>query len=277
MVRDRCIRSCTRSAVRLLFWQPSCSSASSRSQFELQPKFHITSSSSLVGMREGLCSFRRIDPFCALRERSPKVSISRLSRACAPVETLLFGARGETIAAIKLAAVLERKQATVVVYDYCLSACASYFFIATDRTYVVKGSIVAWHDTTFGAFDCSNVVKVETPYGDQWQLVRSPCAKYLQGDQTAFWQAEAMRRNFHARRTIKGQIHDTPQSIYVRKALVWIYGTSGKYPELLWMWNPRYFKAALKTQVTYEAYPETQEEVDNLARRFGIGRILHDP
>jgi hypothetical protein len=47
------------------------------------------------------------------------------------------------------------------------------------------------------------------------------------------------------------------------------------------MWHPRNYKSAIRTQITYEAYPETQEEVDILTRRFfgpyERGLILHDP
>jgi hypothetical protein len=185
---------------------------------------------------------------------------------------------GNAIAAMTIAAVLEQKQAVVIVYDYCLSACASYLLIAANKAYVVKDSIVAWHDWTTGELDCPDIVKVKTPYGDQWQLVRSLCTKNAAVDLTKYRQAEAMEKDFYSRRTFKDQISGTPQSVYVRRSLLRVYEATGKFPEILWMWNPRYHKAALKTQVIYEAYPETQEEVDVLAQRLGIGRqILHDP
>jgi len=33
----------------------------------------------------------------------------------------------------------------------------------------------------------------------------------------------------------------------------------------LWTWNPRYFPSKIKTKITYEAYPQSQDEVDVLA------------
>ncbi len=45
---------------------------------------------------------------------------------------------------MELSDILREKNATVVIRDYCLSACANYVFVATDRTYVLKNSIVAW-------------------------------------------------------------------------------------------------------------------------------------
>jgi hypothetical protein len=52
---------------------------------------------------------------------------------------------------------------------------------------------------------------------------------------------------------------------------------TGALPELLWMWNPRFYKAVFKTKVTYEAYPESQAEVDEIAARIGYRRVLYDP
>ena len=47
--------------------------------------------------------------------------------------------------AIILSNILLEKKATVIVYDYCFSACANYFLIASFKTYVTKNAIVAWH------------------------------------------------------------------------------------------------------------------------------------
>src|SRR5882757_8180660 len=44
--------------------------------------------------------------------------------------------------AINISNLLDAKRATVVVYDYCLSACANYFFFASARTYVFEKTIV---------------------------------------------------------------------------------------------------------------------------------------
>jgi len=46
---------------------------------------------------------------------------------------------------IILSNILLEKNATVIVYDYCLSACANYFLIASSTTYVTKNTVVAWH------------------------------------------------------------------------------------------------------------------------------------
>ena len=46
-----------------------------------------------------------------------------------------------------LADILRDRHATVVVYDYCFSACANYLLIASDLTYVLKGSFVLRHNS----------------------------------------------------------------------------------------------------------------------------------
>jgi hypothetical protein len=52
---------------------------------------------------------------------------------------------GDGISAMKAADILLEKHATVVVYDYCLSACADAFLVASKETSVAKNTVVAWH------------------------------------------------------------------------------------------------------------------------------------
>ncbi|WP_315739073.1 hypothetical protein [Bradyrhizobium sp. SZCCHNR1093] len=40
--------------------------------------------------------------------------------------------------------------------------------------------------------------------------------------------------------------------------------------------NPRYH-VFFKTKIIYESYPESQDEVDALAARHRLGRVIHDP
>jgi hypothetical protein len=188
--------------------------------------------------------------------------------------------------ALKIATVLERKKAVAVVHDYCLSACAGFFLIAVERVYVVRNSIVAWHDGSTGPeTDCVEIKTVRTPYGAQRQLERSFCAHFLAGDDIRFSkhrQVYAMQRDLNWRRRHRDQIGGgTPQSIHIRRELLRRYDATGRYPDVLWMWHPRNYKSAIRTQITYEAYPETQEEIDILTRRifgpYATRLILYDP
>ncbi len=54
---------------------------------------------------------------------------------------------GDILSAATLADLLRDRNATVVVYDYCLSACASYLLMASKEAFVLRRTIVAWHYT----------------------------------------------------------------------------------------------------------------------------------
>jgi len=45
---------------------------------------------------------------------------------------------------------------------------------------------------------------------------------------------------------------------------------SGKYPDVLWTWNPRYYTSTLKTKIVYEAYPNSSAEIDVMAAKRGL-------
>jgi hypothetical protein len=63
----------------------------------------------------------------------------------------------------------------------------------------------------------------------------------------------------------------------MRKYLRWLFEQTAKLPDVLWMWNPRFYKGALKADISYEGYPASQDEVDALAAKFNLGRIIFDP
>jgi len=158
------------------------------------------------------------------------------------------------------------------------------FLLAVERAYVMKDSIVAWHDSTMGPdYDCHEIETVRTPYGDQQELRRSLCSDVINSGANLdqYWQIRRMMGAF-ARRRMYVDLHGSaPQSVHIRRELLRRYKGTGQYPDVLWMWHPRNYKTAIKTQITYEAYPETQEEVDVLTLRY-FGKyaprlILYDP
>jgi hypothetical protein len=185
---------------------------------------------------------------------------------------------GDPLRAIALAGLLHDRNA-IVVYDYCFSACAQFVFIATDQTMVRKSSIVAWH---FARGYCDPL----QPSKDQGpgELQRSSCADDLP-EKIAVQQylAEVMFL-FYSERVVDPKrferMLDPPQSFHVTKALKSLLGDTGSLSEYVaWTWYPRFYKNFLKTEITYEAYPESQAEVDEIAARFGYraGRVIYDP
>jgi len=184
-----------------------------------------------------------------------------------------FGGSVET--GIALADRLRDKHAIVIVYDYCNSACASYLFIATDQTVVRKNSIVVWHHIQSGLSDCFQM----RTSGDEGpkSLQRSPCPDVPAEEQVSHWRVKTLSDKFFKERTVPPGFDPPPQSFHVRKVLKRILDATGAYPDVGWMWNPRFYKNVLKTNVSYEAYPESQAEVDEMVARFHFRRVIYDP
>jgi hypothetical protein len=191
---------------------------------------------------------------------------------------------GSVIAAMKIATILEGKEVTAVVYDYCFSACAHFFSVAATRTYVLRDTLVTWH---YGSADwwlaCDPV--------DANQLVdltRRPkafCSDLSPPTRQRIDELRAIAEPFFKRRIlIESQLNlaTPPQSPYIIAILRSKYRTTGSFPADAWTLNPRYSKMIFRTELIYEAYPESQDEVDALITRFYGARrarsfILHDP
>jgi hypothetical protein len=178
---------------------------------------------------------------------------------------------GFAAVALNIADALLEKDATVVIHDYCLSACANYIFVATSRTYVLKDSIVAWH-------------------GGVHPDVR--CDRYLHGDQSAIGEnikigckTFALQADFFRKRGIQPGFIFNPPTPYTRMMFNILASPtrdkanpSGIVSKIFWMWNPQSYGDHLKDRVIYEHYPNSQHHVDKIIDRFGLGtQIIYDP
>jgi len=47
--------------------------------------------------------------------------------------------------------------------------------------------------------------------------------------------------------------------------------------KMFWTWNPRHYASALRTKIIYEAYPQSQDEIDTLRERLHQYPVIHDP
>ena len=181
---------------------------------------------------------------------------------------------GEVPIAIALADILRELHATVIVYDYCFSACASYLLLASHEAFILRNTIVAWHYPVDPRL-CP--VLVVTKEGDPRRLERPPCSdaptEVKQGQEYGRY----LDFKFYADRIIDPQFEDPPESFTIRKILKGMFEGSGRYPDVLWTWNPRYHASTLKAKITYEAYPQSQDAVDALMARFGGFRVIYDP
>jgi hypothetical protein len=171
-------------------------------------------------------------------------------------------------AAIEMANILRDKNAVVVLYDYCFSACANYILVASSQTYVTKNTIVAWHGGV-SPFDCQHLDSGGNFDRHDLLVWREVCK---------VWQ---LQRDFLRTRGTDEAIAHAPQSHYTRKMLKLSAQLSGyRNPNAFWMWNPRYYGNRFKTQIIYESYPDSQDEVDDILRQHFSGsyvRVIYDP
>lgn len=182
---------------------------------------------------------------------------------------------GDATTAIAISDLLRSRRATTVVYDYCLSACANFFFVASFQTYVLKGSLVAWYNRRSGLPDCTVLESARD--GGPKNIRRAPCDDIPPQYQAGYEEFLSAQRRFYSERAIDPEFEYPPYSIHVRKILKNLYESTGVYQDAAWTWNPRYLRKAFKTKIAYEAYPQSQEEVDGMAARVGLGKVIYDP
>ena len=175
--------------------------------------------------------------------------------------------------AIALADLLAERQAIVVVYDYCVSACANYLLVASAETFVMKDTLVAWH--LVAAPLCPSL-EISRDGGPK-RLEKKPCADSPPKYQEMGREIEREHEQFFAKRAVAPPIEWPPESFTIRKTLRSMFEGAGVYPDVIWTWHPRYYSSLIKTKIIYEAYPESQGEVDALALKLGMGRVLYDP
>src|SRR5262245_61573505 len=66
---------------------------------------------------------------------------------------------------------------------------------------------------------------------------------------------------------------------HIRKegSIRWSKGWATK-DKAFWMWNPQNYGDYFKSRITFESYPISQDEVDEILRRFRLGaRVIYDP
>lgn len=183
-----------------------------------------------------------------------------------------FGGDARTVIAIS--DLLRDRHATVAIYDYCLSACASYFFIASDQTYVLRDSLVAWRSAVSGLDDCTSL---QAPREKGPRKIQSvPCPNISFESLAKHKAILSAAKHFYSERAVDPLSEPPPDSLHIRRTLANLYSETGASPNVAWTLNPRR-DTTFKTKVHYEAYPESQEEVDAMVARLHLGRVIYDP
>jgi hypothetical protein len=179
---------------------------------------------------------------------------------------------GNVIVAMLIADILKEKNATVVVHDYCLSACANAFLVASHQTHVAPGTIVAWHG------------------GGTINLPCPPAPEYLRQDVSAAKKQDHIEsyemycldperfRTFYQRRGIKDDFARRPQTHYSRRMVAVMLREAYDKRAIFWMWHPKNFGSYFKSKIVFQSFPGSQEEVDGRLRRLGLPmRAVYDP
>ena len=185
--------------------------------------------------------------------------------------------------AITVGNILRDKNATVVVYDYCLSACANYLLVASSRAYVLKDAIVAWHG---GPFACSlqGHDRMHKYLVDNIDLIRADFRRrYPDVPQWAIspdllCAASDMSKQFYRERDLDDRHVYAPQTPHTKKFVDTAVKQSTGKKSLFWMWHPHNYGGYFKSRVVYESYPGSQREVDELLVRARLpDRVVYDP
>jgi hypothetical protein len=183
------------------------------------------------------------------------------------------GYGGDIAFTIALADMLLARKVTVIVSNYCLTICADYLFIASAKTFVPKDALVAWTNHATGPNNC--IIFRETGDRGAPRLEELPCDFPSVDNGTR--ELIRLKKKFYEVRSLS--MEEPPESIVVRRILKRKYDATGRYPnDVYWTWNPRYYASAMRTQILYEAYPQSQDEIDAIVTRIGLpNSVIHDP
>jgi hypothetical protein len=173
--------------------------------------------------------------------------------------------------AVALSDIIRDRHATVVVYDYCFSACAGLLLVASYQTYVLKGTLVAWHYPR-GDELCTFLTAPRD--GEPRKLQRGPC----QHNGEYGFTYSPMLIEFFKKRAVNPPISFPPDSLYVRRIMRNLYAETAVFHDAMWTLHPRYYPRLFKTKIFYEAYPESQDEVDDMLARLHLhSKVIYDP
>jgi hypothetical protein len=173
--------------------------------------------------------------------------------------------------AVALSDIIRDRHATVVVYDYCFSACAGLLLVASYQTYVLKGTLVAWHYPR-GDELCTFLTAPRD--GEPRKLQRGPCQHYGEYGFTY----SPMLIEFFKKRAVNPPRSFPPDSLYVRRIMRNLYAETAVFHDAMWTLHPRYYPRLFKTKIFYEAYPESQDEVDDMLARLHLhSKVIYDP
>jgi len=145
--------------------------------------------------------------------------------------------------------------------------------MATAKTYVARLSVVAWHAPGYQPPLCEHedLAAASSYTAKAWTSLPAP----IRQEYCDEWASQAA---FFKKRGAAPAILFSTKSAYVSRQLTRLADERGlDTNKLLWMWHPRNHEGYFTTKVTYESYPQSQDEVDYIARTFRLSKIIYDP
>lgn len=179
-----------------------------------------------------------------------------------------FGGHGAT--AIALSRLLQERHATVVVYDYCLAACASFLLIASDHAYVTSNSIVAWRVLDDRRTECISVGETNDRRGKR--LRRTSCPEASSEQKGKVDTAIRLERDFYAKRTVDPNFGGPPDSTYTRRTIKNIYDQLGIYPMIAWTPKSQISRLLQDPRSSTKPTPEIRKKSTRWRRSIASGR-----
>jgi hypothetical protein len=143
--------------------------------------------------------------------------------------------------AVALSDIIRDRHATVVAYDYCLSACAGFLLVASYQTYVLKGTLVAWHYPR-GDELCTFLTAPRD--GEPRKLQRGPC----QGNGENGFSYSPMLIEFFKKRAVNPPLSFPPDSLYVRRMVRNLYVETAVFHDVMWTPSPKVLSKFVQDQ-----------------------------
>jgi hypothetical protein len=209
----------------------------------------------------------------------PNLDLSVFRRLKAGDYLVMRSEGGDLRTAMQLSDILRERNVMLILYDYCLGACADYLLVA-NRTFVQKDTIVAWRggqDTLLG--------KAANPWCRGAGLAQEPRKRFDQNGVPAkepveddYCEWDELNRTFFRQRGLDERyIHD-PQTAYTKKKVQAARMKEADKGKIYWMWNPKNYADYFKSKVTFDSYPRSQRDVDSIVARHKLGiRVVFDP
>jgi hypothetical protein len=95
-------------------------------------------------------------------------------------------------------------------------------------------------------------------------------------DVTRYNDVSSVVASFYSERTVGPASQPPPASDHVKRIIKSLYDQTGIYKNIGWTLNPSHLMA-FETKIVYEAYPKSQAEIDAMAARLHIGKVIYDP